>query len=292
MSKLEWDKVGERRYETGVRRGVLYRQDSGGLYSTGEAWNGLTAVTESPTGAEANPQYADNIKYLNLISAEEFGCTIEAFTYPDSFAECDGSAVVISGVTIGQQARKPFGFSYETRVGNDIDGTDFGFKLHLVYSALAAPSEKNFATINDSPEALAFSWEVTTTPVDAGNNYKPTATITIDSTKVPAAKLAELMDILYGTAGAEARLPLPAEVFAIFEGSVTEVVPTQPTFVPATGVITIPTVVGVVYSINGQAITTGTVTVPVGESRVVKATPKAGYKFPPNTDDDWQFTRA
>lgn len=291
MAKLEWDKPGERRYETGVRRAVLYRQNAGGVYASGEAWNGLTAVTESPSGAEANPQYADNIKYLNLISAEEFGCTIEAFTYPDSFAECDGSAIVTSGVVIGQQSRKPFGFSYETRVGNDIDGTDFGFKLHLVYSALAAPSEKAFASINESPEALAFSWEVTTTPVDAGAAYKPTATITIDSTKVPAAKLQELMDILHGTVALNARLPLPAEVFAIFAGTTTVVTPTVPTFVPATGVITIPTVTGVTYSIDGVVITAATYTIPAPGSKVVVSAPKPGYKFPPNTDDDWQFTR-
>lgn len=292
MSKLEWDKVAERRFETGVRRGVLYRQNAGGVYATGEAWNGLTAVTESPTGAEANPQYADNIKYLNLISAEEFGCTIEAFTYPDSFAECDGSASVVAGVIIGQQNRKPFGFSYETRVGNDVDGTDFGYKLHLVYNALAAPSEKAFATINDSPEAITFSWEVTTTPVDAGATYKPTATITIDSTKVAAAKLTELEDILHGSAALNARLPLPAEVFAIFAGSTVEVTPTVPTFVSTTGVITVPVVVGVTYAVDGVAVTgTYTITGGVGAKKIIVATPKAGYKFPPNTDDDWQFTR-
>lgn len=289
MARLEWDKTGERRYETGVSNGVLYRQNSSGVYNTGEAWNGLTAVTESPSGAEANPQYADNIKYLNLISAEEFGCTIEAFTYPDSFAECDGSAVVSGGIVVGQQSRKPFGFSYQTRVGNDIDGTDYGFKVHIVYGALAAPSEKAYATINDSPEALTFSWEVTTTPVSAGSSYKPTATLTIDSTKVPTAKMTELLDILYGTPGVDPRLPLPAEVFAIFAGSLVEVTPTVPTFVSATGVITIPTVTGVSYSIDGT-IVTGTFTVPSGESRIVVATPNPGYKFPSNTDDDWQFT--
>lgn len=290
MARLEWDKTGERRFETGVSNGVLYRQNAFGAYDTGEAWNGLTGVTESPSGAEANAQYADNIKYLNLISAEEFGCTIEAFTYPDSFAECDGSAVV-NGVVVGQQTRKPFGFSYQTRVGNDIDGTDHGFKVHLVYGALAAPSEKAYATINDSPEALTFSWEVTTTAVASKESLKPTATLTIDSTRVPAAKMNELLDILYGTAGADPRLPLPAEVFAIFEGSLVVATPTQPTFVPATGVVTIPTVTGVTYSVDGQAVT-GTYTVPTGQSRIVRATPKAGYKFPPNTDDDWQFTRA
>lgn len=286
--RLKWDSTGERRFETGVSNGVLYRMNAFGQYDSGEAWNGLTAVTESPSGAEANAQYADNIKYLNLISAEEFGCTIEAFTYPDSFAECDGSAVV-NGVVVGQQARKPFGLSYQTRVGNDVAGVDFGFKVHLVYGALAAPSEKAYATMNDSPEALTFSWETSTTPVSAGDSLKPTATLTIDSTKVPAAKMNELLDILYGTAGNDPRLPLPEEVFALFAGSLVEVTPTQPTFVPATGVITIPTISGVSYAIAGEVVT-GTYTVPSGESVIVKAFADPGYKFPKNTDDDWQYT--
>lgn len=290
MARLEWDKTGERRYETGVSNGVLYRQNAFGAYTTGEAWNGLTAVTESPSGAEANPQYADNIKYLNLISAEEFGCTIEAFTYPDSFAECDGSANV-DGVIVGQQSRKSFGLSYQSRVGNDIDGTDHGFKVHLVYGALAAPSEKAYATINDSPEAITFSWEVTTTAVAAGQNLKPTATLTIDSTRVPVAKMNELLDILYGTAGVDPRLPLPTEVFAIFSGSLTEVTPTKPTFASATGVITIPSVAGVTYSVDGAAVTGTYTIVGAGNSKIVVATPNPGYKFPANTDDDWQFTR-
>lgn len=289
MARLEWDKTGERRFETGVSNGVLYRQNASGAYDTGEAWNGLTGVSESPSGAEANPQYADNIKYLNLISAEEFGCTIEAFTYPVSFEECDGSANV-NGVIVGQQTRKMFGFSYQTRVGNDIDGTDHGYKVHLVYGALAAPSEKAYATINDSPEALTFSWEVTTTAVSAGPDHKPTATLTIDSTRVPEAKMTELKDIIYGTSGANPRLPLPAEVFALFAGAIVEVTPTVPTFVPATGVITVPVKAGVVYSIDG-VIVTGSYTVPALQSRVIKATPTAGYKFPANTDDDWQYTR-
>lgn len=291
MARLEWDKTGQKRFETGVSNGVFYKVSPAGLYTDGEAWNGLTAVTESPSGAEANPQYADNIKYLNLISAEEFGCTIEAFTYPDGFAECDGSANV-DGVVIGQQSRKSFGFSYQTRVGNDIDGTDLGFKVHLVYGALAAPSEKAYATMNESPEAITFSWEVTTTPVSAGSNYKPTASLTIDSTKVSAAKMTELLDILYGTAGTPARMPLPAEVLALFAGTTQVVEPVQPTFVAATGVITIPSVVGVVYSVDGEVVT-GTYTIATsGAQVVVVATPASGYKFPPNTDDDWQFKRS
>lgn len=291
MTRLEWDKTGERRFETGVSNGVLYRQNAFGVYTTGEAWNGLTAVTESPSGAEATPLYADNIKYLNLVSAEEFGCTIEAYTYPDSFAECDGSAVPTPGVVVGQQARKPFGFSYQTRVGNDIDGADHGYKLHLVYGALAAPSEKAYATINDSPEAITFSWEVTTNPVSAGGDLKPTATITIDSTKVVAAKLTQLTDILYGTAAVQPRLPLPAEVFAIFEGSVVEVTPVAPTFAAATGVITIAATTGIDYTVDGEVVT-GTYTIATpGASKVVKAYPKVGYIFAPDVDDDWVYKR-
>lgn len=211
MSKLVWDKTGERLYETGVRQGVLYPMDDQGTYTKGVAWNGLTAVTESPSGAEATPLYADDIKYLNLMSAEEFGGTIEAYTYPDEFAACDGSAAIATGVYIGQQARKTFGLSYRTVVGNDVVNNDYGYKLHLIYGALAAPSEKAYATINDSPEAITFSWEFSTTPVNV-TGFKPTACITIDSTKVDAEKLAALEAILYGSESEEARMPLPDEV--------------------------------------------------------------------------------
>ena len=211
MSKLVWDKTGERYYETGVNQGVLYPQGGGGTYPSGVAWNGLITVTESPSGAEATPLYADNIKYLNLVSAEEFGATVEAYTYPDEFAQCDGSAEIATGVMIGQQNRKVFGLSYKTALGNDIDGTDYGYKLHLIYGALAAPSEKGYSTINDSPEAITFSWEVTTTPVSV-TGFKPTASITIDSTKADPTKLAALEAILYGGEESEARLPLPDEV--------------------------------------------------------------------------------
>lgn len=218
MSKLKWDQTGERFYETGVKNGVLYIP-TGGVYSKGVAWNGLTAVTESPSGAEATPLYADDIKYLNLISTEEFGATIEAYTYPDEFAECDGSAELATGVYIGQQPRKTFGLCYKTTLGNDEDGNSHGYKLHLIYGAKAAPTEKAYATINDSPEAITFSWELTTTPVPV-NNAKPTASITIDSTKVNPGKLAALEDILYGkdgtgegnTGATEPRLPLPDEI--------------------------------------------------------------------------------
>jgi hypothetical protein len=214
MPKLVWDKTGERYYETGVKQGVLYPIDNQGTYPKGVAWNGLTNVTESPSGAEATALYADDIKYLNLISTEEFGGTIEAYTYPDEFAECDGSASLATGVYIGQQPRKTFGLCYRTTVGNDVDNNNYGYKLHLVYGALASPSEKAYSTINDSPEAITFSWEFSTTPVNV-TGFKPTASITIDSTKVDPQKLAALEAILYGGDEAEARLPLPDEVAQI-----------------------------------------------------------------------------
>ena len=214
MSKLVWDKTGERLYETGVKQGVLYPMDAKGTYPKGVAWNGLTNVTESPSGAEATALYADDIKYLNLMSNEEFGGTIEAYTYPDEFAECDGSASIATGVYIGQQSRKTFGFCYRTTIGNDVESNAHGYKLHLVYGALASPSEKAYSTINDSPEAVTFSWEFSTTPVIV-TGVKPTACLTIDSTKVSAEKLAALEKILYGDDADEsavARLPLPDEV--------------------------------------------------------------------------------
>lgn len=292
MAKLAWDQVGERRYETGTDQGVLYIPNNG-VYNIGYAWNGLTAVTEAPSGAEPNAQYADNIKYLNLMSAEEFGGTIEAFTYPDEFGQCDGTAMPTAGVLIGQQSRKTFGLSYRTKVGNDVDGTDYGYKLHLVYGALAAPSEKAYSTINDSPEALTFSWEFSTTPVSV-TGMKPTAILTIDSTKVSAAGLTALENALYGTPGTDPRLPLPDEVVAMFSGSTISATPAQPTFVSATGVITIPSTTGVVYKRGDtNATVVGTVTVPggSGSSLVIYAVPANGYTFPNNIDDDWQFTR-
>lgn len=229
MSRLTWDNTGERYYETGVKQGVLYPIQTDGKYSVGVAWNGLTAVTESPSGAEATALYADDIKYLNLISTEEFGATIEAYTYPDEFAECDGSAALADGIMLGQQKRKTFGLCYKTTVGNDVDGNDYGYKLHLIYGCLAAPSEKAYATINDSPEAITFSWEVSTTPVNVAG-FKPTSQITIDSTKIAEgkkAKLTKLEDILYGkdgtgdgqTGAVVARLPLPDEIKILFEGA-------------------------------------------------------------------------
>ena len=213
MSKLVWDQTGERFYETGVKNGVLYVQENG-EYPKGVAWNGLTAVTESPSGAEASPLYADDIKYLNLMSNEEFGATIEAYTYPEEFADCDGSAAISEGITIGQQTRKTFGLCYRTTVGNDTVGNDYGYKIHIIYGALAAPSEKAYATINDSPEAITFSWELTTTPV-AVAGHKPTASVVIDSTKVGVENMAKLEAVLYGSESEEARLPLPDEIITL-----------------------------------------------------------------------------
>lgn len=214
MSKLVWDQTGEKLYETGVNQGVLYVRGSDGNYTNGVAWNGLTAVTESPSGAEPTPIYADNIKYLNLMSTEEFGATVEAYTYPDEFAECDGSAEIAKGVLIGQQTRKTFGLCYKTIIGNDVDSDKHGYKLHFIYGALASPSEKSYATVNDSPEAITFSWELTTTPIEV-EGYKPTASLVIDSTKADATKLKALEDIIYGAEAVEARLPLPAEIITL-----------------------------------------------------------------------------
>ena len=208
MAKLTWDDTGKRLYETGVKQGVLYLLDEHGAYKNAVAWNGLTAVTESPSGAEATALYADDIKYLSLMSAEEFGATIEAYTYPEEFAQCDGSASLATGVYIGQQARKTFGMCYKTTLGNDVEGNDYGYKLHIIYGAKASPSEKAYATINDSPEAITFSWEITTTPVNVAG-FKPTASIVIDSTKADPTCLAALEAKLYGAESGTAELPLP-----------------------------------------------------------------------------------
>lgn len=291
MVALLWDQTGEKTYETGVDHGVLYQIDTAGEYVDGVVWNGLTAVTESPSGAEASPQYADNIKYLNLVSTEMFGGTIEAFTYPTQFEQNDGSASPTAGVSVGQQSRKAFGFCYRTRKGNDIDGVDHGYKLHLIYGALAAPSEKAHATINDSPEAITFSWEITTTPVQVGTvgsvDYKPTASITIDSTMVDPVKLATLEDQLYGTASTEPSMPLPADVITMMTVALTIAVPTAPAYNSSTDTITIPTVTGVRYTINGETVAAGDVV--ITEDTLVKAYPLAGYKFPAVADDDWFF---
>ena len=215
MPKLEWDKTGERFYETGVEKGVLYPMVSG-AYPKGVAWNGLTAVNEKPTGAEPTALWADNTKYLNLISNEEFEAGIEAYTYPDEFKECDGSKEIAVGVSIGQQARKMFGLSYVTKIGNDVELSEHGYKIHLIYGATASPSEKGYSTINDSPDAITISWDVSTIPVNAAG-HKPTASLEIDSTKVDAVKLAAFEKVLYGDGDTEARLPLPDEIAEMFK---------------------------------------------------------------------------
>ena len=290
MAPLTWDQVGERLYETGVDRGVLYIPNGSGVYDTGVAWNGLTAVTESPAGAEASPQYADNIKYLNLVSAEEFGGTVEAFTYPEEFGQCDGTAAPAPGVLLGQQGRKTFGLTYRTRVGNDLDGVDHGYKIHMMYGALAAQSEKAYATINDSPEAITFSWEVATTPVLV-DGYKPTSVIVVDSTEVSASDLGDLEEILYGSAGVDPRLPLPTEVISLFAGSITVVRlvgANSPSYNAGTHVLTLPTVTGVTWQINGATATPGAQpALGVGETANVTAVADATYKI--EGDDDWVY---
>lgn len=288
MTTIMWDKTGERTYETGVDHGVLYEIDPSGEYVNGVAWNGLTTVTESPSGAESNPQYADNIKYLNLISTELYGATIEAFTYPVEFEKHDGSASPTPGVSIGQQNRKPFGFCYRTVKGNDTGGTDYGYKLHLIYGCNASPSEKAHATINDSPEAVAFSWEITTSPVEVGTiggvTYKPTASITIDSTMVDPALLEVLEDQLYGTVSEDPTMPLPADVIAMMTEATTLATPTAPTYNSTTDEVTIPTVTGVRYTINGETVT-GTVVI-TGDV-LVRAHTEPGYHFPTPVQDEW-----
>jgi hypothetical protein len=292
MVALQWDLVGERLFETGVDKGVLYLPNNSGVYNTGYAWNGLETVTESPSGAEVTPTYADNIKYLNLLSIEEFGGTIEAYTYPNEFAQCDGSAQPEIGVSIGQQNRRTFGLSYRTRLGNDTLLNDYGYKLHLVYGALAMPSEKAYSSVNDSPEPVTFSWEFSTTPVPVGTiglvTYKPTASLVIDSTKVNASALTNLEQFLYGTSGTDPSLPLPAAVVALFAGTVTSVTPTAPTYDAGTDLITIPSVTGVIYKVNGVTVPSGAYG-PITQNTVVTAVPAAGYIFPVISDDDWFF---
>jgi hypothetical protein len=293
MTALSWDNVGERRYETGVDRGALYLPDETGAYNEGYAWNGLTTVTETPTGADSNPLYADNIKYLNLIAAEAFEGTIEAYTYPDEFAQCDGTAEPQPGIYLGQQGRRLFGLAYRTRIGNDLDGTDHGYKLHFIYGALAAPSEKAFASINDAPEAITFSWGISTTPVSV-DGYKPTALLTIDSTKVDAGDLQALEDIIWGTAGDDPRLPLPNEVIALVGTGVTNVdlslQANQPTFVEATGVITLPAVAGVQWRVNGVNRAAGAQPpIAAGSTAAVDAVAQPGNNL--EGDDHWTFER-
>jgi hypothetical protein len=289
MTALTWDQTGTRLFETGVDKGVLYIPDANGVYNTGFAWNGLTTVTESPSGAEATAQYADNIKYLNLISAEEFGATIEAFTYPAEFGQCDGTAAPIPGLEIGQQTRKMFGLCYRTKLGNDLLGDAAGYKLHLVYGATAAPTEKAYATVNDSPEAITFSWEISTSPI-AVAGYKPTSVLTIDSTKVDPAKLATLELILYGDTGIDPRLPTPTEVVAVFGAlTVVRMVNTNaPSYVTGTHVVTLPAVTGVTWKINGVVKTAGAQpALTVGQTSVITAHATTGYLV--TGDDTWVF---
>ena len=216
MAKLVFNNVGERYFETGVKNGVLYVMGEDGNYESGVVWNGLTGVTESPSGAETTPLYADDVKYVVIYAAEEFGATIEAYTYPEEFEQCDGSAAIAEGITVGQQTRKTFAFCYKTSVGNDTQGQDLGYKIHVIYGCKAAPSEKAYATINDSPEAVTFSWEVSTVPVPV-EGHNPTATMVIDSTRVPAEKLALIEEVLYGSEVEDARLPLPNEILELIK---------------------------------------------------------------------------
>jgi hypothetical protein len=294
MAILTWDQTGQRFYETGVDKGVLYIPNGSGVYNNGVAWNGLTNVSESPSGAEANAQYADNIKYLNLVSAEEFNATLEAFTYPDAFAQYDGLAAPATGMTIGQQSRKTFGLSYRTRLGNDLLGDDYGYKLHLVYGCQASPSEKAYNTINDSPEAISFSWEISTTPV-AVAGYKPTSIVTIDSTKVTAPDLAAIELLLYGDVAVDPAMPTVETIIGILTNAQTSVMPLTPTFVAGTGVITIPVVTGVVYRrADTGVVASGTVTIGTpGATLVITAEPLNNtYVFAAGADDDFSFTRS
>lgn len=290
MTKLLWDQVGERTYETGVDHGVLYIPNGSGVYNNGVAWNGLTSVSESPSGAESNAQYADNIKYLNLLSAEEFGATLEAFTYPDEFAEFDGLAVPVAGLVVGQQNRKVFGLSYRTKMGNDVEGDSFGYKLHLVYGCQASPSEKAYNTINDSPEAITFSWEISTTPVPV-TNLKPTSLLVVDSTVVDPDNLADLEDLLYGTVGTDPQLPTPDEVIAALTTGLTTarlVGANAPSYNTGTHVVTIPTVTGVTWKINGVDATPGAQpAMTVGQSSTITAHAATGYII--TGDADWTY---
>jgi len=288
MTALTWDGTGKRRYEAGVDHGVLYLLNpTSGLYDSGFAWNGLTAVNEKPAGAAPNPQYADNIKYLNLRSAETFAGTIEAFTYPDEFGACDGTDSPEVGVQGHQQDRATFGLCYRTKVGDDTN-PEKGTKLHLVYGAIAAPSEKDYATINDSPNAVGFSWDFDCTPVLV-TDKKPTALITIDSTEVSATALANLMDMLYGTTGTDPSLPMPDDVLALFAGSVTAVTLTAPTFDGA-HTVTVPAETGVTYYQDDVVVASGAVLLTSGQTSVFSATADAGFVFNKPVVTEWLFS--
>jgi hypothetical protein len=288
MSEIIWDKADERTYETGVDHGVLYIPDAQGVYANGVPWNGLTAITENPTGAEATPIYADNIKYLNLISAEDFGATLEALTFPKEFSQFEGVVEVAPGVFIGQQNRGAFGLHYRTLIGDAIQGTAKGYKLHLVYGAQAAPSSRANSTVNETPTAMPFSWELTTSAVEVPG-FKPSATMTFDSTLVDPDALALLESILFGTAGEDPRLPLPSEVIEIMGAGVpTEVEPLEPQYNATTKAITIPARAGVIYSIDGAVKAAG-VLAPITKDTLVTAKAAPGFKFPAVTDTDWLY---
>lgn len=286
MTRIVWDRTGDRVYETGVDHGVLYLPNNAGNYVTGVAWNGLTTITESPSGAEPNSQYADNIEYLNLISAEKYSATLEAFTYPQEFQQFDGFGNPSEGITVGQQIRRAFGLSYRTLKGNDIQGQKYGYKIHCVYNLTAAPSERAHTTVNDTPEAINFSWALSSTPVPVPG-FDPSATLIIDSNDVDPTALAALEQILYGTAGVDPRLPYPAEIIAMFESGVTVVTPTVPTFNAGTNTITIPTVVGVEYSIEGTVVPAGAIV--IDRNVIVTASPTPGHVFAADVDDDWGY---
>ena len=287
MTALVWDDTGNKKFETGVDHGVLYPLNAGtSLYDTGFAWNGLTTVKEQPGGAAAQPQYADNIKYLNLVSAETFAGTIEAWTYPDQFGACDGTAAPAAGVAVGQQSRQAFGLSYRSKVGNE-SSSDLGFKLHLVYGALAAPSEKDYVTVNASPAPVQFSWAFDCTPVPV-TGYSPTCLIVLDSTKVDGTALTTLEDLLYGTSGTP-ELPMPDSVLALFTGSITHITLTAPTFDGA-HTITIPSETGVTYYVDGVLHTAGSQLLTTGQKKIVTARAGAGYVFNTPYVDEWMFT--
>ena len=296
MTKLAWDPVGSRLYETGVDRGVLYIPDVLGAYVNGVAWNGLTTITETPSGASPTAQYADNIKYLNMISAETFDAQIDAFTYPDEFSQFDGiqTPTGATGIQVAQQSRKTFGLCYRTKLGNDIAGDDYAYKIHIIYGCTAAPSQKAYTTINDAPAAMPFSWAISTSPV-AVNNLKPTALLTIDSSKVTAASLAALELILYGSVGVNPALPTPDAIVTLFSGTITTVaLLNPPTFVPTTGVITVVATAGITYynSTTGLPLVTGAnPAIPSLSTVVVRGRPNAGFIIAAGADDDFSFTR-
>lgn len=290
MPELSWDQTGEKVYENGVEKGVFYTVNGAGVYNNGYAWNGLVSVTESPSGAEVNKQYADNRVYASLRSAEEFGATVEAFTYPkESIPALDGSATPTPGVALGQQGRPTFGMSYVSKIGNDLN-PDAGEKIHLIYGASANPSEKAYTTVNDSPEAATFSWELTTSPVDVGTvnavNYKALSTITVDTTLEDPDAVATLREFLYGTAGTDPSLPSPAAVVAMFTAATLTVTPTEPTYNGTTDVMTVPTIAGVSYYMDDELLAPGAQPA-FTENHMVEARPNVGYKFPPNVDTDW-----